>query len=168
MIRPILRQAGLSPHPPHPHDAPGTAASGAADFREAWPQPARDAGPHRFFAAFLPQAPIPRHRHRRPLFRPCRTWRMPERNFSCSRSCRLNSGNPGFSKGHRIFSRQTKNYLTFAPCASSAAVAIAASLATKRPQAAKQACCRSSVVEHTLGKGEVGGSIPLGSTIFFS
>ena len=27
-------------------------------------------------------------------------------------------------------------------------------------------CCRSSVVEHTLGKGEVGGSIPLGSTSF--
>ena len=27
-------------------------------------------------------------------------------------------------------------------------------------------CCRSSGVEHSLGKGEVGGSIPLGSTIF--
>ena len=28
--------------------------------------------------------------------------------------------------------------------------------------------CRSSVVEHPLGKGEVVGSIPTGSTIFFS
>jgi hypothetical protein len=27
-------------------------------------------------------------------------------------------------------------------------------------------CCRSSVVEHSLGKGEVVGSIPPGSTIF--
>src|ERR1700737_1245404 len=29
-------------------------------------------------------------------------------------------------------------------------------------------CCRSSVVEHSLGKGEVVGSIPTGSTILFN
>ena len=53
-----------------------------------------------------------------------------------------------------------------AACASQKAVAEAPSLegdAEHRNEAF--ACCRSSGVEHSLGKGEVGGSNPLGSTI---
>ena len=36
--------------------------------------------------------------------------------------------------------------------------------ADQGPRWALACCCRSSVVEHSLGKGEVVGSIPPGST----